>query len=488
MRGQGFGTLASEGRPMASVLIVDDDKNLCDVLARLFAREGHDVTSALSLAEGAEKAHSGVFDVVFLDVVFPEGDGLDVLPHIQQSPSAPEVIIMTGAGNPDGAELAMRCGAWDYVEKGSSAQGMLLPLRRALQYREGRRHREPRVALDIDPIVGDSPAIRACFDLVAQAAATDANLLTTGETGTGKELFARAVHKNSSRSTGNFVVVDCAALPETLVESTLFGHEKGAFTSAERAHDGLVKHADGGTLFLDEIGELPLSVQKTFLRVLQERRYYPVGASREETSDFRMIAATNRDLGIMAQEGRFRDDLLFRVRSLVLSLPPLRERTGDAKAIALDRVPRLCERYGFEAKGLSEDFLVALDKHEWPGNVRQLLQALEAAVIAAQDDPVLVPHHLPVDIRAKLARASLGKHNRPSDAASVDAEGILARPVALPSWQEYRKAEVADAEMRYLRKLMRLCEGDLKKACEVSSLSRPRLYALMQKHQVSRHE
>ncbi|HOZ46088.1 MAG TPA: sigma-54 dependent transcriptional regulator [Candidatus Hydrogenedentes bacterium] len=473
---------------MANVLVIDDDKSICEVLAHLFAKEGHSVNSASTLADGAEKARTGAFDVVFLDVVFPEGNGLNVLPRIQQSPSAPEVIIMTGAGNPDGAELAMRCGAWDYVEKGFSAQAMILPLRRALQYRDGKQRREPRAALDLEPIIGDSPAIRACFTLVGQAASTDANLLITGETGVGKELFARAVHKNSARASGNFVVVDCAALPETLVESTLFGHERGAFTSADKAHDGLVKHADHGTLFLDEVGELPLSVQKTFLRVLQERRYYPVGATREVTSDFRLIAATNRDLGAMVQEGRFRDDLLFRIRSLVLALPPLRDRTGDAEAIALDRVPRLCARYGFEPKGFSADFLAALSKCEWPGNVRQLLQALEAAVIAAQDDSVLVSYHLPVDIRAKLARASLSGSCSVPPSGAGGAGPVPSSPKTLCDWQEYRKAAVAEVEKGYLTGLMDLCEGDMKKACDVSGLSRPRLYALLQKYKMSRRE
>jgi len=197
----------------------------------------------------------------------------DDKPMIRQTPSMPEVIIITGAGDPDGAELAIKSGAWDYIQKPSSIEAMTLPLVRALQYREEKKSKKPPVALKREHIVGNSPHMKRCLDLLAQAANSEASVLITGETGTGKEVFAKAIHANSSRADKSLVVVDCTALPETLVESVLFGHEKGAFTGADKAHVGLVKQADGGTLFLDEVGELPRSIQKSFLRVLQEQSF-----------------------------------------------------------------------------------------------------------------------------------------------------------------------------------------------------------------------
>ena len=275
---------------MANVLIIDDDRAMCDMLSGRMRDMGHNATYALTLKAGLKQAFSESFDVVFLDVGMPDGNGLEALPKIRETPSSPEVIIITGAGSPDGAELAIKNGAWDYIEKPLSISAMSLPLIRALQYREDTRTLGSPVALDREGIVGNSPPMKACFDLMAQASASDANVLITGETGTGKELFAAAIHKNSPRAEKSFVVVDCATLPETLVESMLFGHEKGAFTGADKAKDGLIKQADGGTLFLDEVGELPLSVQKAFLRVLQERRFRPLGGKREIESDFRLVS------------------------------------------------------------------------------------------------------------------------------------------------------------------------------------------------------
>ena len=227
---------------MADILIIDDDDLMCQTLSHVARRQGHEVTCVHTIGAGLETACRQPFDVVFLDVRMPDGNGLDILPSIKGAPSTPEIVIMTGFGDPQGAELAIKSGAWDYIEKGSSTKEITLSLERALEYRKQKRgDGESRsvVALKREDIVGNSPKLKACLDLVAQAAVSDASVLITGETGTGKELFARAVHHNSRRAGGNFVVVDCAALPETLIESLLFGHEKGAFTGAEQAREGL---------------------------------------------------------------------------------------------------------------------------------------------------------------------------------------------------------------------------------------------------------
>ncbi len=298
---------------MAEILIIDDDEMMCSTLAALVERSNHRATCAMTLKQGLRQATDNDIDVVFLDVKMPDGNGLDLLPEIENCPSGPEVIIITGFGDLNGAELAIKSGAWDYIEKGFSIKEITLSLERALQYRKEKKEvaqTRKMVPLKRDKIIGNSVALNHCLEMVAQSAESEANVFITGETGTGKELFARAVHDNSLRRHEKFVVVDCTSLPETLVESLLFGHEKGSFTGADKARDGLVKQADKGTLFLDEVGELPMVLQKAFLRVLQEHRFRPLGSNREVESNFRLIAATNRDLDAMVTEGTFRSDLL----------------------------------------------------------------------------------------------------------------------------------------------------------------------------------
>ncbi|HET6418567.1 MAG TPA: sigma-54 dependent transcriptional regulator [Geobacteraceae bacterium] len=461
---------------MANILIIDDDENMRSSLMLMVKRLGHDASCASTLREGMEKAFAQAFDLILLDVRMPDGSGLDILPDIQHSPSAPEVIIVTGFGDPDAAELAIKSGAWDYIEKGASLQQMTLPLVRALQYREGKNaiNKKSITALKREGIVGSSQKISNCLDFVAQAASTDTTVLITGETGTGKELFARAIHSNSRRAGGNFVVVDCAALPETLVESLLFGHERGTFTGAEKAREGLILQANGGTLFLDEVGELPLAVQKSFLRVLQEHRFRPIGGSREIESDFRLISATNRDLGSMVQTNRFRDDLLFRLRSFVIELPPLRERTDDIKELLRYHLDRLCERYGLSPKGFSPEFLQTLLEYPWPGNVRELVNTLERVLASARFESTLFPKHLPTDIRVQVTRASLGH----APTFGEDAKHVR----ELPPIHDFREEVYSHAEREYLRDLMSLSEGNIKEACRISGISQSRLYALLKKH------
>jgi two-component system NtrC family response regulator len=297
------------GDVMAKILIIDDDELFCELLSSAFKDDGHEVDCAYGLNSGLHLVSQRSFDVVFLDVRLPDGNGLDKLSEIRDAASGPEVIILTGAGTAGGAELAIKSGAWDYIQKPSSISVMTLPLIRALQYREEKLKKKPSAILKMEGIIGGSSRMKACHDLVSEASSCDANVLITGETGTGKELFAKAIHENSPRASRNFVIVDCASLTPSLTESTLFGYEKGAYTGADYRRDGLIKQANGGTLFLDEIGELPLSIQKSFLRVLQEHRFRSLGGGKEIESDFRLIAATNRNLDQMVREGLFREDL-----------------------------------------------------------------------------------------------------------------------------------------------------------------------------------
>lgn len=466
---------------MAKILIIDDDDLMCQSLSLVAGRWGHEVTCTHTLGAGLEKASSQSFDVVFLDVRMPDGNGLDMIPRIEATTSSPEIIIMTGFGNPLGAELAIKSGAWDYIEKGSSVKEITLSLVRALEYRKQKSNGNSArnvVVLKREDIVGNSPKTKACLELVAQAAECDANVLITGETGSGKELFARAVHENSRRNGRNFVVVDCAALPETLVESLLFGHEKGAFTGAEQSREGLVLQANGGTLFLDEVGELPLSMQKSFLRVLQEHRFRPVGGHREVASDFRLLAATNRDLDRMVRDGRFREDLLFRLRSFVIELPPLRERQEDIRELAGYHVDKLCERYGLSAKGFSPEFMKTLAAYPWPGNVRELVNSLERTIAAARLEPILFPKHLPTQIRVHVAQAAV--RNGPDD-DRPEAE----HPAGFPKLHDFRESVYAQAERQYLHDLLALSRENMNEACRLSGLSQSRLYALLKKQEIS---
>ncbi len=479
---------------MASILIIDDDQEICETLGSLATRLSHHCRSALSLSAGRAAASQDSFDIVFLDVRLPDGNGLDLLPEFMELADPPEIIILTGKGDPDGAELAIQGGAWDYILKPSSVREITLTLSRALKYREEKKTRIEGEDLNVSKVVGTSPRMKACFKLMAQAAHSDASLLITGETGTGKELFARTIHENSSRSTGKFVFVDCASLTESLVESTLFGHRKGAFTGAQDSRIGLIKLADNGTLFLDEIGEMPLSIQKSFLRVLQERTFRAVGDTQEQTSNFRLIAATNRNLDEMVESHEFRSDLLFRITTMRLPLPPLHQRTEDIRALADFKTAQLCLQYGMPIKSMDENFWEILENYTWPGNVRELFNIIERAIIAAGSEKNLFAMHLPRQLRIQVAQEQI-RQITGSEVLS-DSEGrepdedirkigqeifqdIFDRP--LPSLKTFKGA----SEKIYLSELIRQCGGEISRILDISGLSRSHYYALLKKYGLS---
>jgi two-component system, NtrC family, response regulator len=473
-----------EESKMSNILIIDHDNTYRDALDEAIGRLGHHAVWVQTLTDGLERLSEGGFDVVLLQSSLPEGKSVEALPRLLETPSAPEVIMFADTGEPDEAELAIRSGAWDYIERPPSAKGLALALTRVLQYRTKKTHSQPSAPLKQEAfggVVGGSAAIKACMEVVTLAAHSDANVLIGGETGTGKELFAWAIHNNSPRANRRFVVVDCASLTESLVESTLFGYERGAFTGADRARDGLVKLADGGTLFLDEVGELPLSVQRSFLRVLQERRFRPVGGSQELKSDFRIVAASNRDLDDMVRHGRFRKDLLFRIRAFSLELPPLRERLEDIDELVRYQMAQLCECYGMRKKDFSPEFFEVLKRYSWPGNVRELFNASERAIAAARHEPVLFPKHLPTYIRIELARSSVSGEAAPKDVP----QDVTETSKSIPSLKQMRDAAIAEVEQRYVKDLASLTSGDIREACRLSGLSRSRLYYLLKKYSVS---
>jgi two-component system NtrC family response regulator len=472
---------------MASILIVDDELDIRDLLEGEFSDLGHEIETAGSAKDALALGGAKLFDVVFLDIRMPDGSGLEILPELRNGPGEPEIIIMTAYGDPDGAELAVKGGAWDYLEKPVSVDHFTLTLQRAIRFREQSRLTDSLVLMDYEEIIGESPQMKACLELVAKAAPTQANILVSGETGTGKELFANLIHRNSSRADKPFLVVDCASLPENLVESMLFGHEKGAFTGADKSKPGLLQEANHGTLFLDEIGELPYSMQKSFLRVLQEHRYRSVGGIHEQTSDFRLLAATNRNLESMIEKGNFRQDLLFRLKTFTIEIPPLRDRSYDIKALAIHFANKLCQRFGIPEKGFSQDFFQMLEAYDWPGNVRELSNTMELVLAQAYDEPILFAKHLPVEIRAKSIKSIVSRKIKPESApreyrADVDASDGIGE---IPTFREYRDRQLEKIEREYLHMLIAKAKGNYKEALRIASLARTRLYELLKKHGLS---
>ena len=443
---------------MARILVIDDDETFSYVLKRACSRQGHEVMLSASACE-AKEASAGMFDIVFLDISLPDGNGLSLLPLLLGSEGHPEVIVITGHDNRDWLEQALMAGAWDFIRKDDSLDTVFAALEQALLYHQNRcgaqlsSSGQRTTPLKRNRLVGSGAAIGRCLESVIQCADSDVCVLLSGETGTGKEVFARTIHENSGRQNGPFIVVDCAALPENLAESLLFGHVRGAFTGAITRENGLIPEADGGTLFLDEVGELPLSLQKVFLRVLQEKRVRPVGSTQETPCDFRLIAATNRNLEHMVEEESFRRDLFYRLQT-VYALPAKQLATGTATALQL---------YG------------------WPGNVRELCGAMERSVLTAGRASVIFPQHLPTGIRIHAATQRLAALSVPKEekGSSVSESG-------LPSYAEFREQVWQKEEGRYLARILDQTGGNISEACEVTGLSRSRLYALLKRHGLTR--
>ena len=455
-----------------SILIVDDDPGVIKTVVKTLSRLEVRLDWAVSLAEGLEKAGQENFDVVLLDVNLPDGNGIEQLSALLQRDLPPLVIVMTAYCDPDGAQLAIESGAWDYLAKPVSPKELRLQVFRALEYQRQARQATAMARFDAPEIVGKSLAIQNCLAQAARIISSDGNVLITGETGTGKELFARAIHNNSGRRNGAFIVVDCSVLSETLIESVLFGHEKGAFTGADRNRKGLVALANGGTLFLDEVGELPESMQSSFLRVLQEKAFRPVGSEQEIFSDFRVICATNRNIDEMADAGRFRFDLLYRLKTFVLHLPPLRERKDDIQTLFEHQIEKTCRDHKVPAKTVSEDLIEALKGYDWPGNVRELINTIERTVTAAHNEPTLFAFHLPAKIRAKVVRSRMDEPRLPP--SKVPANAVSAT---------HREA-MERAEKDYLRSVYAAEAGDIQQMLEKTALSRTVLYRKLKKFNI----
>ncbi|ABW66678.1 sigma-54-dependent transcriptional regulator [Desulfosudis oleivorans] len=472
---------------MPHILIVDDEPMVAMLLSETVSQEGWLPVCVHTLADAREIIGAQSFDVVLLDIQLPDGSGLDALSFFVGVTAAPEVLIMTGYGHPDAAGLALEHGAWDYVEKPINIKKIILSIRRALEFRQAKMAGKKRHILKRNGIVGASQAIGECLEQMAEAADGDHSVLLSGETGTGKELFARAIHLNSQRAESNFVVVDCTALSETLIESSLFGHVKGAFTDAGRDRDGLIKLAHRGTLFLDEIGELPLEIQKKFLRVLEEKKFRPVGSTTEVKSDFRLISATNRNLDEMVTSGDFRNDLLYRVKAQKIVLPPLRNRREDIPELVSHYLSRICRRMDIEPKTVHPEFLQCLCDYEWPGNVRELVNVLDQVVCSTRAIPALFHKHLPLEIRSAVIRRQAGVAGASAPSSSEPGAELFTalKDQKMLTWQDFRKQVLETVEKTYFERLLATTDGDIGQMVKIADMSKSRIYGLISKHDLT---
>jgi two-component system, NtrC family, response regulator AtoC len=373
---------------MGRILIADDHESLRRGLAQALAETSHDVEEAPNGNAAIEKLHEGFFDVVVSDLKMGGSTGLDVLKTAKTLHPATAVILMTAFGSVSNAVEAMKAGAFDFVQKPFEIEEMEVKIEKALEVRRMQhqidylRHAQGDI-YDFDRIIGSSGALGKVLGVVRKVAKSNTTVLVRGETGTGKELIAGAIHHNSLRATRNFIKVNCAALQENLLESELFGHEKGAFTGADKQRIGRFEQADGGTLFLDEIGDMSANTQAKILRVLQEHEFERLGGTRTIRVDVRLIAATNRDLPAMVEAGTFREDLYYRLNVVVIETPPLRERKEDVAELAGFFIKRFSGELKKRIEGLEPDALKLLMRYNWPGNIRELENAIERAMLLA---------------------------------------------------------------------------------------------------------
>ncbi|MBL8965591.1 MAG: sigma-54-dependent Fis family transcriptional regulator [Spirochaetaceae bacterium] len=428
----------------ATILVVDDEKNIREGLAESLALDGHVVRTAADGAAGLKAVEEGDVDLVITDLKMPVLSGGELLRALAGRYPGLPVIVLTGHGTIEDAVEAMRFGAFDFLTKPVNLDHLSLLARRALERGElARKNRELEAEVEAQrrtsSIVGSSAEMKRVFELVRRVAPTKASVLVTGESGVGKELVADAIHNLSPRRDGPLVKVHCAALAESLLESELFGHEKGAFTGAAGRKRGRFELADKGSLFLDEIGEINQNVQIKILRVLQERRFERVGGEETVESDVRIIAATNRDLKKEIAEGRFREDLYYRLNVVNIHVPPLRERRDDIPLLAMSFLREFAEENGKRVEGLDPKARSALYAYDWPGNVRELRNCVESAVVMARG-PLLTPDDLPPTLRAAGESHDV---RVPAGSSLAEAEKILiAETLAAQGGNKSRTAEI----------------------------------------------
>ena len=459
----------------AHILVVDDEQVICDGCRLALSGEQRSVESCSTGTTGLEAVLSGAYDVVLLDMKLPDTEGMDILRTIRKEKPETCVIVMTGYSTVQSAVEAMKIGAFDYLAKPFTDDELIIAVGKAV---EKKRLVEENISLrrelfnrrGFKKIVGENPNIIRIFREIERVAPTDSTVLIYGESGTGKELIAGALHAHSPRAAKQFVAVDCSTLSPGLLESELFGHIKGAFTGAIQDKPGIFEVASGGTLFLDDIANLNMDIQAKLLRVLETHEYKPVGASHVKKTTARIIAATNKDLKAMVDEGEFREDLFYRLNVFPLGLPPLRERKDDIPKLAYHFLKHFCWKTGKRIEGFTDDALETLVNYNWPGNVRQLKNVIERLVIM-------------------------------SDASTLDLLYLLEHLQIKQSWKEnlvpetwkglktikkhFLEKSFGQMEKAFLIKALKTCDGNVSRAAEKVGMQRPNFHALMRKHSLS---
>jgi len=447
--------------PAVSILLVDDDAAFRHVMAGELRRMGYEVQTAASGEEAVARTERAEPEVILLDLQLPGMDGLETLKAIRARIPAAEIIMLTGHGSIDTAIESIRVGAFDYAIKPCPLDELRIRIQRAME-RRSLRQRASLLERGLVPpdlagsFIGESPEFRRLLELIDRVGPSDSTVLIAGETGSGKEMAAKLIHARSGRRSRPFVVVDCAALQESLLQSELFGHERGAFTGADRVKPGLFEVAHGGTIFLDEIGEISQATQTNLLRVLDTSVFRRVGGTSEIRVDVRVLAATNRDLQAMVRQGRFREDLYYRMSTIALEIPPLRSRGSDIDLLAKRFAAVWNERFN-SSKQIGEAALEALRRHNWPGNVRELLHAIEAAMVVCEGGEIL-PAHLPAGVRGP-----------PAGRASPPAEGAK-----LPTLDEL--------ERTHIRLALEAAGGHRGNAARILGVSERNLYRKLRSH------
>ena len=460
------------------ILVVDDNPNLLELIRMRLESAEYDVTATADELEAVRELKEKFFDLCIVDLMLANGDGLALMDEFRGiNPDVP-TIILTAHGSIESAVEAMRRGAYSYLTKPFEPSDLLLQIDRALENRklnyEIQRLKDIlNERYDFANIIARSGKMRAVLDVVSRIAKLDSTVHIHGESGTGKELIAKAIHLASNRKDKAFVALNCAALPESLLESELFGHERGAFTGAVKSTRGLFTQAHGGTLFLDEIGDMPRSTQSKLLRVLQERQFYPVGSEVPMEVDVRVIVATNKDLEDQVRKGLFRDDLFYRIHVIPVYLPPLRERKDDIMPLLEHFLKKYGELMKKDVKGLTPDALRKLMMHDWPGNVRELENTVEYAVAMTQSDIVTDDYIL-------QGRSFTSERGAPSLALELREE---------PSAGLKPLKDARDAfERDYLIQVLSMTEGNVSQAAKLAGKYRADFYDLLKKHDLNAHE
>ena len=445
-----------------TVLVVDDEQANLDSISVVLTGDGKNVLRAKTGAEALQTLRGERVGVVLTDLMMPGMSGQELLRAVRAIESDTQVVLMTAYGTVEAAVAAMKDGAYDFLVKPLKKQALLKTVSQAMEKHrllQENKQLRARLAGAQQPIVGQSPSLRATLDIIRQAAPSSATVLLLGESGTGKELFARALHEHSPRSAGPFVPINCAAIPETILESELFGYERGAFTGAVQRKEGRIERAQAGTLFLDEVGELTPSVQVKLLRFLQEGEIERLGGSGAIKVDCRVVAATNQDLGARVRENKFREDLFYRLNVIQVVLPPLRDRPEDIPLLADHFIARYAAKNGKPIRGLTRAALSAMESYPWPGNVRELEHAIERAVVLSHGAEIEVDD-LPESVRTGSAARTAGI------AGALDGR-TLTVPLGTP---------MEEIELRVIRETLRQTKGDKNLAAQLLGIAARTIY------------